>query len=65
MGDASLERGVVTAWRRRRVLVTGCTGLLGSWLTEWLVDRGADVVGLVRDRVPGAIASVSVSGSRR
>ncbi len=39
-------------WQRQRVLVTGCTGLLGSWLTEWLVGHGADVVGLVRDHVP-------------
>jgi CDP-glucose 4,6-dehydratase len=39
-------------WHRRKVFVTGCTGLLGTWLTEWLVDRGADVVGLVRDGVP-------------
>lgn len=39
-------------WRDRRVLVTGCTGLLGSWLTERLVASDADVVGLVRDTVP-------------
>ncbi len=39
-------------WRRRKVLVTGCTGLLGAWLTDWLVRQGADVVGLVRDSVP-------------
>jgi CDP-glucose 4,6-dehydratase len=39
-------------WRHRRVLVTGCTGLLGSWLTAWLADGEADVVGLVRDTVP-------------
>jgi len=44
----------VTGWRQRHVLVTGCTGLLGSWLTAWLADQGADVVGLVRDRVPAA-----------
>ncbi len=25
------------AWLRRRVLVTGCTGLLGAWLTDWLI----------------------------
>lgn len=36
-------------WRDRRVFVTGCTGLLGSWLTAALVEHGADVVGLVRD----------------
>ncbi len=39
-------------WRRRRVLVTGCTGLLGSWLAAWVADRQAEVVGLVRDIVP-------------
>ena len=39
-------------WHRRRVLVTGCTGLLGAWLTDWLVAQHADVVGLIRDSVP-------------
>ena len=41
-------------WTDRRVLVTGCTGLLGSWLAQALLDNGASVVGLVRDWVPGA-----------
>lgn len=39
-------------WQDRSVLVTGCTGLLGSWMTQELVKRGAKVVGLVRDWVP-------------
>jgi CDP-glucose 4,6-dehydratase len=39
-------------WKNRNVLITGCTGLLGSHLTSMLVDRGANVVGLVRDMVP-------------
>jgi CDP-glucose 4,6-dehydratase len=39
-------------WRDRPVLVTGCTGILGSWLTQALMERNADVVGLVRDWVP-------------
>ena len=39
-------------WKDRNVFVTGCTGLLGSWLTKALVERGADVVGLIRDLVP-------------
>ncbi len=39
-------------WGGRSVLVTGCTGFLGSALTAELVARGADVVGLVRDQVP-------------
>ena len=42
-------------WSDRRVFVTGCTGLLGSWLTSELVARGARVVGLVRDRVPNSL----------
>lgn len=39
-------------WRDKRVLVTGATGVLGSWLTLRLVELGADVVGLIRDWVP-------------
>ena len=39
-------------WKNRNVFITGCTGLLGSHLTQMLVDRGANVVGLVRDIVP-------------
>jgi CDP-glucose 4,6-dehydratase len=39
-------------WRDRPTLVTGATGLLGSWLTRSLIERGADVVCLVRDWIP-------------
>ncbi|MCL4425365.1 MAG: GDP-mannose 4,6-dehydratase [Firmicutes bacterium] len=39
-------------WRNRSVLVTGATGLVGSWLVKELVDRGANVVCLIRDFVP-------------
>ncbi len=39
-------------WSGRNVLVTGCNGLLGSWLTQTLVEQGAQVVGLIRDWVP-------------
>ncbi|RLC93247.1 MAG: sugar dehydratase [Chloroflexi bacterium] len=39
-------------WLDRPVLVTGCTGFLGSWLTIALVEAGAAVVGLIRDAVP-------------
>lgn len=41
-------------WRDRRVLITGCTGLVGAWTTRALVERGAHVVGLVRDQVSGS-----------
>jgi CDP-glucose 4,6-dehydratase len=39
-------------WRDRPTLVTGATGLVGSWLVRRLLALGADVVCLVRDWVP-------------
>jgi CDP-glucose 4,6-dehydratase len=39
-------------WKDRNVLVTGCTGLLGSWLTKSLSEKGANTIGLIRDSVP-------------
>ena len=39
-------------WRDRPVFVTGATGLLGSWLVPELVNRGANVIALVRDANP-------------
>ncbi len=39
-------------WLDRPTLVTGATGLVGSWLVKRLLDAGADVICLVRDRVP-------------
>ncbi len=41
-------------WQDRPTLVTGATGLLGGWLVKHLLDRGADIVCLVRDWVPGS-----------
>jgi CDP-glucose 4,6-dehydratase len=45
---------MTTFWRDRPVLVTGATGLLGSWLVPELERRGAAVVALVRDFVPAS-----------
>ncbi len=39
-------------WLDRPTLVTGATGLVGSWLSARLVRARADVVCLVRDRIP-------------
>ncbi|WP_144487525.1 GDP-mannose 4,6-dehydratase [Bacillus pumilus] len=39
-------------WNGKNVFVTGCTGLLGSYLVKELIDQGANVTGLVRDQVP-------------
>src|SRR5436309_13298153 len=36
-------------WLERRVLVTGATGFVGSWLVKALLERQAQVVALVRD----------------
>ena len=39
-------------WQDRPTLVTGGTGLVGSWLTRRLQEAGADVICLVRDWIP-------------
>jgi len=44
--------GMKDFWKSRNVFITGCTGLLGSHLTQFLVERQANVIGLVRDLVP-------------
>ena len=51
-------------WKNKRVFVTGATGLLGSWLTEALVQKGATVVVLIRDLVPDALLFSSPAFSR-
>lgn len=33
-------------WQGRRVLVTGHTGFKGGWLTFWLAELGAEIVGI-------------------
>jgi CDP-glucose 4,6-dehydratase len=39
-------------WGSRRVLVTGATGMVGSWLVKRLLDEKASVVALIRDWDP-------------
>ena len=46
-------------WKQRRVMVTGATGLLGSWMTRELIAQGAEVTCLVRDWVPRSLLVTS------
>ncbi len=41
-------------WKQRRVLITGAYGFLASHLIERLLDEGAEIIGLVRDRPAGS-----------
>jgi CDP-glucose 4,6-dehydratase len=62
--------GVVMArsfWKGKRVLITGYEGFLGSWLTKFLLQEGAVVVGLdIRTRraqtvlTPAELAAMTV-----
>jgi CDP-glucose 4,6-dehydratase len=45
-------RPVDEFWKERRVLVTGATGTVGSWLVKDLLALGAHIVVLVRDADP-------------
>jgi CDP-glucose 4,6-dehydratase len=47
--------GDFSAFRGKRVLVTGHTGFKGSWLVSWLSLLGADIVGYSLDPKPGEV----------
>ncbi len=49
-------------YRDRTVLVTGHTGFKGSWLTSWLVDLGAKVVGFSLPEPPTEPSNFVLSG---
>ena len=51
-------------WGARRVLVTGATGIVGSWLCQALLARNASVVALVLDDDPQSrFYSDAIAGS--
>jgi CDP-glucose 4,6-dehydratase len=52
VGPVSAREIPPTFWSGKNVLVTGATGMVGSWLCRRLVDAGARVVALVRDADP-------------
>ena len=38
--------GIINIFKNKIVLITGCTGFKGSWLSLWLTHLGAKVVGI-------------------
>ncbi|MGH8588707.1 MAG: GDP-mannose 4,6-dehydratase [Gammaproteobacteria bacterium] len=57
---------MTTHWTDRPTLVTGATGLVGSWLVSRLLEARADVVCLVRDWIPDSelVASGNLARTR-
>lgn len=51
MNASDLDRSLGEL-RKRPVLVTGATGIVGSWLVQRLLDDGFSVVALIRDSDP-------------
>jgi CDP-glucose 4,6-dehydratase len=51
-------------WRDRNVLVTGASGLLGTWLCDALLGTGAHVIGFLRDQVPRSRLELEGIGKR-
>lgn len=45
---------MASTWENRKVLVTGATGLVGSWLVKRLLKEGSQVFAFVLDSDPRA-----------
>ena len=39
-------------WFQKNVLVTGASGFLGCYIIEQLIEKGANVIAIIRDYVP-------------
>ena len=55
-------RGVMAPksyWEGRNVLVTGANGFLGSWVSQRLVEEGANVICFIRDTLPRSFLNLS------
>jgi CDP-glucose 4,6-dehydratase len=46
MNTSNIQRSFGGVYAGKRVLVTGHTGFKGAWLSEWLLQLGAEVTGL-------------------
>ncbi|NHI94812.1 MAG: NAD-dependent epimerase/dehydratase family protein [Candidatus Lokiarchaeota archaeon] len=36
-------------WEEKKILITGATGLVGSWLIKELIKKGSSIIALIRD----------------
>ena len=61
----------ISYWSTKRVLITGATGMVGSWLTQWLANSGAYTVAFIADTDPqselvrsGTINKINVVNGR-
>lgn len=54
---------MINSFRGKKVLVTGHTGFKGSWLTLWLKELGAEVIGVALDpdQENGAFNAMGIS----
>lgn len=65
------QQSSIAYWSDKRVLVTGASGMVGSWLTRWLAESGAYTVAFIADTDPqsellrsGTINKVNVVNGR-
>ena len=65
------KQGSISYWSNKRVLVTGASGMVGSWLTRWLAESGAYTVAFIADIDPqsellrsGTINRINVANGR-
>ena len=66
-----MDTGLASYWADKRVLVTGASGMVGSWLTRWLSECGAYTVAFIADTDPqselirsGTINKINVVNGR-
>ena len=42
-------------WEGMNVLITGASGFVGSWLSKTLIEKGANVVAMLKDNAPDTV----------